>query len=369
MDASLIARRFPLVARPRPACTPVVERVREISALAREADRDQRLPLAAAVFNKTALLASDCNLPDLARSLCWRHAEAYLRTRPLGAQVARYGLEPLVNLSRLLTRAGQGEAAYHLLDSMFQAASTRSDLVIDGRTVSFGTITGSEDELRELRQWLWMVMLADGARALASIGKWSAAFDQLQRHRGIGGRMLDGRQVAVIARFAEGRVEDALTVLEETTPAEPWEKAVTACLVVMCRREAAIPAEREVTRLVDHYRQLDPTAGLAVFHTRLALSVVDVIAGVDDSLADRVTADLLREAVTGNDGYVARDVLSHARCTELLTSRQAHQLRDVVDSCALDQGTLPAALLTELDATLDVAEGTLKRIMSASATP
>jgi hypothetical protein len=368
MDASLITRRFPLVARPRPACTPIVQRVREISALAHEADRDHRLPLAAAVFNKTALLASDCELPDLARSLCWRHAEAYLRTQPVGAQVARYGLEPLVNLSRLLTRAGDGQAAYHLLDSMFQAASTRSDLVIDGRTVSFGTITGSEDELRELRQWLWMVLLADGARALASIGNWSAALDQIRRHRGIGGRMLDGRQVAVIARLAEGRVEDALTVLEETTPAEPWEKTVTACLVVMCRRQAAVPVKREVARLVDHYRRFERTAGLAVFHTRLALSVVDVIAGVDDSLADRVTANLLREAVIGNDGYVARDVLAHARCLELLTSRQARQLRDLVDSCALGQGTLPAALLAELDATLDVAEGALERLMAAPTT-
>ncbi|MFJ2111643.1 hypothetical protein ACIOEX_06945 [Streptomyces sp. NPDC087850] len=365
MDTSLMVRRFPLVARPRPACTPIAERVREIGALAREADRDQRPAPAAAVFNKSALLASDCDLPQLARSLCWRHSEAYLRTQPLGAQVARYGLEPLVNLSRLLTRAGDGEAAYRLLDSMLQATRTRSDLVIDGRTVSFGHIEGSNGELHDLHQWLWMVLLADGTRALASTGKWSAALTQLQRHRGIGGRMLDGRQVAVIARFTEGHVDDALAVLEETTPADPWEKAVTACLDVMCRRHAGMPVEREIARLVDCYQRLDKTVELAVFHARLGLSVADVVTGVDESLADRVAADLLRDASVGNDGYVAREVLAHVRSSKLLTSRQTRQLTELVDSCALGLGSIPAALLTALNAALDMAEGVLGRMMSA----
>ncbi|MCZ0981837.1 hypothetical protein O1L60_30985 [Streptomyces diastatochromogenes] len=78
MDASQIAHRFPLVARPRPACPPLAERLREINELAATAERDGDLVQAAVTQNKAALIASDCGLADLARTLCWAHAEAYL---------------------------------------------------------------------------------------------------------------------------------------------------------------------------------------------------------------------------------------------------------------------------------------------------
>ncbi|MFD5753837.1 hypothetical protein ACFWIZ_00830 [Streptomyces sp. NPDC127044] len=366
MDASQIVRRFPLVARPRPACPPLAERVREIGALARNAERDGRLAPAAAAFNKAALLASDCDLPELARTLCWQHSELYLRTQPLGAQIARYGLEPLVNLARLLIRSGDGEAAYILLDSMYQAVKTRSDTVIDGRTVSFQHITGSDDDHRELYRWLWAVLLADGARALASTGRWTDALAQLQRHKGIGKRMLDGRQVAVVAKIMADSIGEAASLLDETAPGEPWENVVTACLTVMSRRQAALPVDRDLATMMDSYQQLNRTAELALFHTRLGLSVIDVADGVDQSVAHRVAADLIHQTVTSGDGYVARDVLAHAGCSTRLTGRQAQQLGHVVEACALGRGGIPAELHDDLMAALDTSEGVLRRTLVAT---
>ncbi|MGW0822524.1 hypothetical protein [Streptomyces sp. NPDC002845] len=369
MDVGPIVRRFPLVARPRPACAPLAERVREIGALARQAEHTGRLSLAAAAFNKAALLASDCGLPELARTLCWRHSEAYLRTQPLDAKVARYGLEPLVNLARLLIRSGDGAAAHDLLDTLFHAVKSRSDAVIDGRAVSFEHISGPEDDHRELHQWLWAVLLADGARALAGVDRWTDALAHLQRHKGIGKRMLDGRQVAVIARLMAGEASEAVPFLAETAPGEPWENAVTACLDMISRRQAALPVSGHLTAMLDHYQQLDRTPDLAVFHTRLGLCVIDVASDVDPSATHRAAAELIDQTVATGDGYAARDVLAHTGCSSLLTSLQAEQLGHVVEACALGRGGIPAEIRADLMAALDISEGELRRTLVEVDTP
>lgn len=59
------ARRFPLVARPCPACLPLVRRVADLCERAHQAERDSDLAAASAVHNLAALLASDCGLPQL----------------------------------------------------------------------------------------------------------------------------------------------------------------------------------------------------------------------------------------------------------------------------------------------------------------
>lgn len=73
MHANPVTRRFPLVARPRPACPPLNERVKEVGDLATAAAEQTGttgLSLAATAHNKAALIASDCGLADRARSLC-----------------------------------------------------------------------------------------------------------------------------------------------------------------------------------------------------------------------------------------------------------------------------------------------------------
>ncbi|MFF2949805.1 hypothetical protein ACFVVU_00410 [Kitasatospora sp. NPDC057965] len=77
-----LARRFPLVARTRPVCTPLSRRVADPAVRARKAGHERDLAEAALVHNRAALLASDAGLPGLARTWCHRQANAHLRSHP-----------------------------------------------------------------------------------------------------------------------------------------------------------------------------------------------------------------------------------------------------------------------------------------------
>lgn len=227
------ARRFPLVARTRPSCVPLARRVAELCERAREAARTGDLTEAAAVHNQATLIASDCGLPDLARQWCHQHVNIYLRARPLDVQIARLALEPITNLARLYIREGQGERAFALMDTLFTAVSSRTAADVDGIEIP-ADLTDTAETHKQIRSWLWAVLLATGARALASAGRWAEARARLDGYKGIGRRMLDGRQAAVIAHAVSGDTDSALALLADTTPGEPWENAVTACLTIQC---------------------------------------------------------------------------------------------------------------------------------------
>ncbi len=358
-----IARRFPLIARPRPACAPLHQRVANLRDRAQAAERDSDMAAASAVHNLAALLASDVGLPDLARQWCHRHAMVYLRSLPLGAHAAIRALEPLVNLARLHIRDGNGERACTLLDALYTAVVSRADTTIDGIPVPAATLTASPDAHQELRRWLWAVLLATGARALARAGRWNPACTQLHRHKGIGRRILDGRQVAVLARATVGDTGGALALLADTIPGEPWENTVAACLTALCRQHTDQPADRDIATLLDRYRHLDTNPGLAVFHTRLGLSAIDATGGIEHRAARRIAADLLHRATTARDGYTARDFLGHDGCVSLLTDRQAHDLAETVNACALGSRAIPAPLQADLSAALDTGEAVLTRTL------
>jgi len=355
-----IASRFPLVARTRPACTPLEQRVAHLCDLAEAAKRESDPAAACAVHNLAALLASDCALPDLARYWCHRQADMLLRAHPLGALDARHALEPLVNLARLHIRDGHGQRAADLIDTLYEAVSTRTDTTIDGITVPAAHLTATEQDHLNLRGWLWAVMLATGARALALCGRWEEARTRLLAHRGIGNRMLDGRQVDVIAHAVAGDANGALALLETTTPGEPWEHTVTACLTLLCRKEDVAPRP-----LLDRYLALDTSApGLAVFHTRLALAIFDLAEPRDPDGARRIATEATYLAVRTRDGYAARDLLQHPRCVELLTDAQRQDLNAMVKACALGIRAIPAALRTQLATALDSSEHVIEQSLT-----
>ena len=352
------ARRFPLVARTRPACVPLVARVAQLRDRAREAGRSDDLTEAAAVHNQAGLVASDCGLPDLARQWCHQQVNIYLRAHPLGARSARLALEPITNLARLHIREGHGGRAFALMDALFTAVSSRAEADVDGIEIP-AALTDSADTHQQIRSWLWAVLLSTGARALATAGRWAEAQTRLDSYNGIGRRMLDGRQVAVIAHAVNADTDSALALLADTAPGQPWEDAVTACLTIQCHGASGLA---DLDTLLDRYHSLDtPTPGLAVFHTRLGLSFIDAIGTIDDTPAHRIATELIQHATTDPDGYTARDVLSHTGCRELLTDEQTHELTDLVDACALGSGTLPPPLLHNLTQAVTSAEETIVR--------
>jgi hypothetical protein len=332
----------------------------DLCARAQAAERDGDRAGASAVYNQAALIASDCGLPDLARQWCHRHADAYLRALPQGAQVARYALEPLVNLARLHIRDGDGDAAFDLLDALYEAVAARTDVLIDGIAVPMARLIVPGDDHQQIRQWLWSVHLADGTRALTTAGRWQQAHDHLRRRNGIGQRMLDGRQVAVIAHATAGDSAGALDLLRDTASGEPWEDAITACLTVLSDPR---PTVRSRTTMLDRYQQLPYATGLAVFHTRLGLSVIDAAGGVNHERNRDIAAALIRRIAASPDGYAAREVLAHEGCDAFLSSDQRSQLHEMVNMRGLGRRIPSTKVEPMLSATLVTCEGIITRAL------
>ncbi|MFJ3422676.1 hypothetical protein ACIPN8_40840 [Streptomyces sp. NPDC086082] len=359
-----IAQRFPLVARFRPACLPLPQRVRTLADLADTAAMKTDQGLASAVYNQAALIASDLNLPGLAREMCHQHAAAYLDACPLPGMSAIRGLEPVVNLARLQIRAGHGDAGRQRLLDLYAAVDTGTAARFEGIAVP-ADLTATDEDRQEVRAWLWRVLLADGTRSLTAEGRWAEALTHIEAHRGVGKRMLDGRQVAVLTALVEGDTAGTTALLAATMTGDPWEQAVTTSLSVLCRRDAGEPVDGPVAGLAAAClgRQAEP--GMTVFNTRLGLTVLDAIGSAEVPAAHRIVDDLHRRAMDSEDGYAARENLAHSLFTAIATNQQVQHCRALVSACALGTGTIPDQLQGDLTAALrgtdEVIRGSLTR--------
>ncbi|MEV4105565.1 hypothetical protein AB0J42_35430 [Nonomuraea sp. NPDC049649] len=353
-----IARRFPLVARPRPACLPLKARIAEVRDLAYAASQrsaPDHLTLAAQALNKAALIASDCGIPTTARSLCWRHFTAYLSARPLGAREARHALEPLVNLARVAIRVHDGTRGYHLLDTLFHAVSNGNEADIDGHRVSFDAFTRTPDDLRTVLQWLWGVFLAEGTRALISEGRWHRAVAHAEQYRGVGQRLLDGRQAAIVAHCLAGHTDTAASLVVGSTLSQPWEHAVADCLSALCRRVAGCSSDDAFAAVRRYCHDVDRSAELLIFRTRLGLTVIDL----DRSQAGYVHSSLIGDVLAMADGYAAREVLAHDQAREMLGAAEEQALASVMKEAGLGQGAIPDPLMADLLTAVELSEAAI----------
>ena len=358
-----VARRFPLVPRPRPACLPLVQRVHALTELAGTAAKLGDPSMASTVYNQAALIASDIGLPNLAREMCHQHATAYLHAAPLTGRAAIRALEPVVNLARLQLRAGKADDGRQHLLTLFDAITTGSPAQVEDIAIP-ADLVGHANDREEVRAWLWSILLADGTRALTAAGCWAEALTHVQAHRGIGQRMLDGRQVAVIAALVADHPAHATALLGDTAPGEPWEQAVTACLTALCHRSTGQPADHHAHELADIYVHLEPEPGTAAFDARLGLTILDVVRSDKEAAARRVVNELHRRATRLNDGYAARESLAHPLFTALATDGQQKNCRDIVDACALGAGKLPDGLRDQLTAALRASHRTIRDALS-----
>ncbi|MDT0319405.1 hypothetical protein [Streptomyces millisiae] len=345
------AQRFPLVARFRPACLPLPARVRALTELADTAVRKSDLALASAVHNQAALLASDLGLPDLARELCQQQAAAYLHACPLPAASAIRALEPVVNLARLQIRAGRPDQARQRLHDLYRAVAAGVAVRFAGVVVPADLVATAEDR-HEVRAWLWRVLLADGTRALTTEGRWAEALAHIEAHRGVGKRMLDGRQVAVLAALVRGDTARAAVLLADTMPGEPWEQAVTGCLTVLCRRAAGQPVDSHLGDLTAIYLNRQTEPGMTVFDIRLGLAILDAADAAQHSGTRHLIDSLHHRTVSATDGYAARECLAHPCFRTLATEQQASDCAALLERCALDTVVIPAHLQEELTTAL-----------------
>lgn len=358
------AQRFPLIARPRPACLPLRARVAELRDLgdtAAQGTDANHLTLASEALNKAALIASDCGDSAMARSLCRRHFTAYQPAWPLDAHQARHALEPLVNLARLAIREHDGPRGYLLLDALFRAVTSGGTADIDGHRLTFDRLTRTGEDLRTVCEWLWGVFLAEGIRALISASQWDQAVAHAQQYRGVGQRLLDGRQATIIAHCLAGRIDTALKLVADSEPDQPWERAVANCLSALCSRAAGHPIVDTLAEVQRQYLKLDPTPGLVVFRTRLGLTILDLAADTDWALADRPFTFLISDIVSTADGYAAREILAHKRASAMLSCTEQHEFTSAVKSAGLGLGAIPTLLMTEILAVTKLSETVIER--------
>ena len=357
---------FPLLPRTRPPCLALHLRVDELRELVRSASQgpDQiRLSSAAETLNKAALITSDCGLVDLAQQLCWCQFNVFHAATPLTAKTAKLALQPIVNLGRLATRGGDGSRAYRIFENAYDAVSTQAATEIDGRDIDFRRFVNQTDERQELRKFLWTILLADGTRALTQAGRWGDALRHIDQYKGIGKRMLDGRQVAILARCTTGDHDAAIDMLEASSTPDPWEHAVATCLRTLCLRLGNQPADTSAAAMVRAYLRLEPSREHRVFRTRLGLCLIDLATDAHRAGTPPVIARVIREAVTGADAYSASDVLSHELCRSTMAQADEDALTSIVKSSGLRRGTMPADLLDDLMTSARTSQAQLAQVL------
>lgn len=355
---------FPLMPRPRPPGLPLRARIGELQELAtRPGDDASQLTLVAEVFNKAALIASDYGLPDLATALCWRQYAIFDNARPLPALAAQLALQPLLNIPRHLIRQGDGETARTILENLHHATRDRPDTVIDGRTVNLHNLTDGPDIHRTIRRLVWTSLLADGIRALVLAERWNDAAEHAATHRGVGLRLLDGRQVTILALAHNAQPDLARDLIEESTVTERWEIAVQSLLRVLCRRVAADETDADVTAMLAavHLLLKQPVASTAVFRTRLTLIALELAGARHDPQLPELRADLITTAL--GDSYATRDALNHPLVHRTFTKGHVLSLTKHIEHSAREAGPIPEHLRRDLTTAVSCAERRMRTLL------
>lgn len=282
---------------------------------------------------------------------------------PLPPQAAKLALQPILNIPRQLIREGDGATAYQMLDQLYRAARDRTDAQLAGRQISLRDVTRAPDDHRTVCTLLWTALLADGARALVLAGRWQDAAKHAAAHRGIGTRLLDGRQVTILSLAERGEHDEATAMIEASVIAAPWEQAVASLLYVYCRGGTSGDAEQDVAAMLDHalglVEQTEPST--AVFRIRVAITALDLADGYGSTQVPRLRAALISTASA--DTYAAREALAHPVLRAAMTTDQEQTLAALVEASGLGRGTIPQELLDNLMASVALAENQLRTLL------
>jgi hypothetical protein len=353
---------FPLVQRERPPGRPLEARIAELTRLAEpmlDATSHGRITRACEVLNKAALIASDCGLPTLACALCWRQYELFEVVRPWPSWAIKLAVQPLLNVARQLIREGHGDHAYAMLESLYSAARSQTSIMTSGRVIDFGAFIATPDNHKAVCTMLWTALLADGTRALTQAGHWREAAERVEQHRGVGNRLLDGRQVAIIARIEDGDASRAIELVEQSQITEPWEHAVQRILRVLCLRTVDSVTSADVAMMLvsAHSLARSPDPDTAVARTRISIAALNLAAPCSVGQTEALRISLVDLAM--KDAYAAHDVLSNPALAGQLTASRLDALHDLVRSCGLRRGTIPSRLRDQLMAVVGRAAATL----------
>ncbi|SMD23893.1 thiopeptide-type bacteriocin biosynthesis domain-containing protein [Lentzea albidocapillata] len=369
--ADLAMRRFPLVLQGRRRCADLEARVREVRQFAdtcqNPAEPEDRIDRACSVWNLAALIAADCGLPDLAVELCERQFQIFHAAWPVSGRTAIASLQPLVNLARLTSRAGDPEGAYRALHAIDQAARHGGNATIHGTSIPFDEFIATDGDRSELDRWLQVLLREDGTRALAAAGKWTEATEHAEQHDEAEEMLRESRQTRVIAYASNGRVDDALRLIDSSVMTEPHEYALAACLRSYAHlKDGRLSVDDVAATLAAVRLARKPTdRSTTLFCIRLGLTALDLCMAAQQVETDPLCAELIEDAERSTDAYAARELLNHATCRTRMTAGQAGTLQGLMDRAGLDAGSIPKSLLGVLMASVETAGTVLAQTLSA----
>jgi hypothetical protein len=353
-----IATRFPLVSRGKPVCRPLPARIAELDDAAARAEQAQtsayqRLVAASEVYNKAALIASDCGLPGTARELCWQQWDTYAMAvgeESQSAELLKLSLQPILNLARQLIRDQQSQAAHRLLIQLFVAANKQQQVQLRGRVIPLDLPHATDNERLVIRQHLWAALLADGSRAMIAQQRWTEALELAKKFNGVGNRLLDGRQILIIATALGSTPDEALGLLEETKLTDRWEEAVAATLRLFVLHHTGHPKHDASIALVEQCRELLDRAdsSMGSFAARLAAVAADLLADAHPAQCAELAAALTQFAGRSPDAYVAREALACPPARNQMKSTESAALAEITRASGLSIGALPEHEQTDL---------------------
>jgi hypothetical protein len=368
-----ILTRFPLTESGGPLCDDLAQRIGYLRSLAtfepgpfepgpfELGPGDHRsIQRATRCLNLAALIASDCGRPELARELCRRQFGCFPADHPFTADLTRLRFQPLINLARLRLRDGDGLGAHQLLDTLAGTFAARTTTILDDVEIDLRQATGTGQEHREVSRWLLDVLRTEGLRAVARAGRWDQALTLAQQHGTAPGRP-EALQIEIIARCVNGDSTGALSVLTRTSPTGPWETAVAATLLALCRSATGGLRGSHLDALASSYAALPPAPQYVVSRVQLALAMIDLAAGspVAGPIVDTAVA-LTRQTP---DAYAAEALLTHPACFSRMTDADRRSLTQILDASGHGRRSIPAPLLDDLMHCVELSEQRLTALL------
>ncbi|MFG2865479.1 hypothetical protein [Streptomyces sioyaensis] len=357
-----LVRRFPLVSRSHLVYPSFTARVEEVRTCAEKSTQDglllDRINLACATWNLSALIASDCGLTDLATDLCLRQLRLFQAAWPVTGDTAIACLQPIVNLVRLTARAGDPHAAYQQLMSVHRAVHDGGTVTVHGYPIDFTGFT-TRATLDHIQPWLHALLLEDGTRLLGATGQWPQAAEHASAYDKAPERLHDSRQAHVMASLHTAGPDTANSLIEKATITEPWEKAVAQILRHYSDHLAGRATAEEFTAVAHAVRNvLEPTRPhLRMFRVRLVLAAIDLASEGCEAQAQPLHNAIISDTTQAGDAYAAREILRHPA---LSSNKRSHrELEAIVRDGAVDQGTLPEPVLTTMMQAVTTAEASL----------
>ncbi|MFD3580977.1 hypothetical protein [Streptomyces sp. NPDC058683] len=366
-----LSRRFPLVSRPHLVYPNFTARLNEVRTCSEKSAQDRplrdRINLACATWNLSALIAADCGLTDQATDLCMRQLRLFQAAWPVSGDTAIASLQPIVNLVRLTARTGDSQTAYQQLMSVHRAAHNGGAVTIHGQTIDLTGFT-TDATLNHIQPWLHDLLLDDGTRLLVATDQWRQAAEHATAYDREPERLHGSRQARIVASLRTDALDTANSLIDKATITEPWEEAVAQVLRHYADHLAGRATAKGFAAAALAVRDaLEPAPPhLRMFRVRLALAAIDLVPKGCEALARPLYDAIVRDTAQARDAYAAREILRHP--APPADERSRHELEAIVHDGGLGRGTLQESVLSTMVQAVSTAGASLAHCLAQERT-